>query len=101
MALADSTHFNIPPQPMSSALRVFAEQSHMQLLYVQSDVARAQANPVQGDLDKQDALGQLLRNTGLEVMYLSGSSATIRIARAPSSVRDTQSDARSENASGG
>lgn len=100
MAVADSAHFNIPPQPLPSALRVFAAQSHMQLLYVQSDVARAQGNPVQGDLEKRDALAQLLRNTGLEVIYGSETSATIRTVRAPSSIRATESDAPGENTSG-
>jgi iron complex outermembrane receptor protein len=99
MAHADAAHFDIPPQPLPSALRVFASQAHMELLYVHSEVARAKGNPVQGDLEKQDALAQLLRNTGLEVIYGSGTSATIRTVRAAVSTRGTPGDASSEGTS--
>jgi len=78
LANADSTKFSIPAEPLPSALKEFAAQAHMQLLYQFSAVENVKANPVRGDLEKRDALAQLLRNTGLEAVYSSGSAATIR-----------------------
>ena len=78
MALADSARFSIPAQPLPQALKAFAAQAHMQLLYQYSAVANAKGNAVSGDLDKHAALEQLLKNSGLEVLYSSDSAATIR-----------------------
>jgi len=80
MARAESVRFDIPIQPLPAALRVFAAQAQMQLLYEQGAVASASGNAVIGEFDKQAALAQLLRNTGLEVVYSSESTATIRPA---------------------
>lgn len=80
LARAESTRFDIAAQPLSAALRAFAGQAHMQLLYEQGAVAGANGNAVIGELDKQTALVQLLRNTGLEIVYSSESAVTIRPA---------------------
>ena len=81
MAMADSAHFNISAQPLPAALKAFAVQANMQLLYQYSAVAGASGNAVIGDLDKHAALEQLLRGTGLAPVYSSESSATIRPIR--------------------
>jgi iron complex outermembrane receptor protein len=81
MAVADSALFDIAAQPMPAALKTFATQAHMQLLYQYSAVASARGNAVNGDLEKHAALEQLLKNSGLEVIYSSDSVATIRPAR--------------------
>jgi hypothetical protein len=78
MAIADSAQFSIAAQPMSAALKTFAAQAPMQLLYQYSAVSRATANPVSGELDKHAALELLLKNTGLEPVYSSETAATIR-----------------------
>jgi iron complex outermembrane receptor protein len=83
-ALADSVVFNIDTQSMSSALRAFAVQAHMQLLYRYSVVRNLTANPVHGSLDRHAALEQIIRNTGLEVVYSSDNAATIRPQQHPS-----------------
>lgn len=94
MAVADSAQFDIPAQPLPAALKAFAAQAHMQLLYPYEVVAGAQANPVSGDLDKHAALAQLLRNTGLEVIYSSESAATIRRKRPPAPPAPTGQNGR-------
>ncbi len=76
--LADTARFDIPAQPMPAALRAFAAQAHMQLLYRYDEVASARANAVSGELDKRDALRGLLLDTGLEAAYSSGDEVTIR-----------------------
>src|ERR1700722_2216461 len=78
MAMADAVRFNISAQPLPQALKAFAAQAHMQLLYQYGAVANARGNAVVGDLDKHTALDQLLKNSGLEVIYSSESAATIR-----------------------
>jgi iron complex outermembrane recepter protein len=78
MAVADSARFDIAAQPLPAALKTFATQAHMQLLYQYSAVASARGNAVNGDLEKHVALEQLLKNSGLEVIYSSDSVATIR-----------------------
>src|SRR5580698_7867454 len=78
LAMADSARFSIPAQALPSALKEFALQSHMQLLYVYGAVQNLKGNPVRGDLEKREALEQLLRNTGLEAVYSSDNAVTIR-----------------------
>jgi len=78
LAAADSQTFDIPAQPLPSALKAYAEQSHVQLLYVYSAVANASGNAVHGDLDTHQALNELLRNTGFEAAYTSDREVTIR-----------------------
>ena len=80
MARAESARFDIAAQPLPAALKAFAGQAHMQLLYEHDAVAGTNGNAVIGELDKQTALIQLLRNTGLEAVYSSESAATIRPA---------------------
>jgi iron complex outermembrane recepter protein len=79
MAFADKVHFEIPAQAMPGALKTFAAQAHMQLLYQYKVVENVKANSVSGDLEKRAALEQLLRNSGLEAVYTSDSAATIRL----------------------
>jgi outer membrane receptor protein involved in Fe transport len=78
LAIADSQSFDIPAQPLTSALKTFAAQSHVQLLYVYSAVANSTGNAVHGDLDTREALAELLRNTGFEAAYTSDREVTIR-----------------------
>ena len=78
VALADSAHFRIEAQPLSAALKEFAQQAHMQLLYEHTVVAGVTGNAVSGVLDKHRALERLLRNTGLEAVFTSANAATIR-----------------------
>src|SRR5882672_8915989 len=50
----------------------------MQLLYRYDVVSHATASPVTGQLEKHAALELLLRGTGLEAVYSSDNTATIR-----------------------
>ncbi len=78
-ASADPAQFDITPQPLPDALKHFAAQAKMQLLYRYDIVSHAMANPVAGALEKHFALEQLLRGTGLEAIYSSENTATIRL----------------------
>src|SRR5438132_13390247 len=68
-ANADPAQFDIAPQALPDALKNFAAQAKMQLLYRYDVVRDATASPVTGQLEKRAALEQMLRGTGLEVIY--------------------------------
>ena len=78
MAMADSARFDIPAEALPTALKAFADQAHMQLLYRYDTVVNVTGNAVGGKLEKRAALEQLLRNTGLEAVYSSENAAAIR-----------------------
>ncbi len=81
LAMADSAAFSIPAQPMPAALKAFANQANMEILYKYAEISGVQGNAVTGEIEKHKALEQLLRNTGLEAVYSSESAATIRPLR--------------------
>jgi TonB-dependent receptor len=78
---ADAAKFSIEAQPLPNALKNFAAQAKMQLLYPYELVSHAIANPVSGDLEKHAALDALLKDTGLEAVYSSENTATIRSSK--------------------
>lgn len=77
-AIAQSLRFDIPAQPLPAALKAFADQARIQLLYKANTVQGSTGNAVVGDFDTREALQILLRGTGLEVVYSNDSAATIR-----------------------
>ncbi|MDB6092385.1 MAG: TonB-dependent receptor [Gammaproteobacteria bacterium] len=81
-ANADPARFDITAQPLPDALKNFASQAKMQLLYRFDVVSHATASPVAGHLEKHAALEQLLRGTGLEAVYSNENTATIRLISA-------------------
>lgn len=96
LAMADSVRFDIAAQPLPAALKEFASQANMQLLYRFEVVQSANANAVIGDFDKQAALEMLLDGTGLEAIYSKENAATIRPAK--SGARVTPSNTTSSAA---
>jgi TonB-dependent receptor len=77
-ASADPAKFSIAAQPLPTALKNFAAQAKMQLLYRYDLVSHATASPIAGDLEKHAALDAMLKGTGLEAVYSSENTATIR-----------------------
>jgi len=85
MAVADApTKFDIAAQPLTAALKAYAAQANVQLLYASDAVGALPGNAVIGDFDKRDALARLLQGTGLEAVYSGDSRVTIRPLRLPS-----------------
>src|SRR6202051_213341 len=81
-ASADPARFDIAAQPLPNALKSFAAQAKMQLLYRYDVVSHATARPVTGQLEKHAALERLLQGTGLEAVYSNDNTATIRVISA-------------------
>src|SRR3569833_2671626 len=82
LASADFQRFDILVQSLPAALKAFAAQAHIQLLYVYNVVAEGHGNAVRGELDSRQALVELLRDTGFEAAYVSETEVTIRRANA-------------------
>jgi outer membrane receptor protein involved in Fe transport len=81
-ASADPARFDIAAQPLPTALKNFAAQAKMQLLYRYDIVSRKSASPVSGQLERHAALDLLLQGTGLEAVYSNDNTATIRLISA-------------------
>src|SRR5271168_5299972 len=81
-ASADPARFDITAEPLPNALKHFAAQAKMQLLYRYDVVSRATSTPVTGQLEKHAALERLLEGTGLEAVYSDKNTATIRVMSA-------------------
>src|SRR5277367_1213915 len=81
-ASADPARFDIAAQPLPAALKNFAAQAKMQLLYRYDIVSHKTASPVTGQLERHAALDLLLRGTGLEAVYSNDNTATIRLISA-------------------
>lgn len=76
--------FKIDSQPVDSALKVFAGQSGLQVLFHVEGVAipRGTNSPgVAGTFTPQAALEQLLANTGLRYEFINARTVTIRAAK--------------------
>ncbi|HWX32647.1 MAG TPA: TonB-dependent receptor [Steroidobacteraceae bacterium] len=82
-ASADPARFDITAEPLPNALKHFAAQAKMQLLYRYDVVSHATATPVTGQLEKHAALERLLQGTGLVAVYSDANTATIRAMSAP------------------
>jgi hypothetical protein len=80
---AEAAYFHIVAQSMPTALALFAEQAHVQVLYDYNAVASVRCNGILGQMDKSEALARLLLDTGLEATFSSPTAVTIRSSRTP------------------
>ncbi|MBD0415406.1 TonB-dependent receptor [Oryzicola mucosus] len=66
--------FNIPAQPLDTALNVFGRQSGLQVSLAASTSRGVTARPVSGSLTPQQALSQLLSGTGIPFRISNGTA---------------------------
>lgn len=78
-AFADSqtVPFNIPAQPLGSALTRFSTATGLQVLYEGDIAGSVQAPAVNGNYTPEAALRQLTRNTGLSYRYSDAGTVTL------------------------
>ena len=86
---------DIRPQSVSSALRTFAEQTGMQLIFTESDIGSAATAGVSGNLSPHDALAALLRGTGLQFEITANNVIVVRRPQPLSQVQGVGGDAPS------
>ncbi|WP_407174811.1 STN domain-containing protein [Bradyrhizobium sp. STM 3562] len=84
-AQAASIDFDIPSQPLASALISFADRSGMTILVDEQLVSAFRSSAVRGRLSPSDALRIILAGTGFSIRY-SGDRA-FTLVRAPESTR--------------
>jgi len=70
-------NFRIPSQTLSQALKSFARQSNIQVLFSPDLVANRQSIDISGDFKPRDVLSQLLDGTGLVFRYTSADMVVI------------------------
>lgn len=57
---AQTFNFNVPAQPLASALQAFGQQANLQVLYSPDDVQNLRSHAVSGALSPQAGIEQLL-----------------------------------------
>lgn len=78
--------FHISAAPLGNALIEFSTQSGIQVAAADADVSRVQSNGVTGKFQVREALGLLLKGTGLEFSRAGAQTVAIRTAAAASAV---------------
>jgi outer membrane receptor protein involved in Fe transport len=89
--------YTIAPQPVSTALKAFAAQSDMQLIFTEQHVGLAETSGVTGNYSPHEALAVILEGTDLEfeftqnnviIVRKAGSRATTGTAARSSAIRE-------------
>ncbi|HLR78453.1 MAG TPA: TonB-dependent receptor, partial [Burkholderiaceae bacterium] len=77
---AAETSTAIPPMPLKQALHRFVQDQHLQIVYVTRVADDVHTRGARAGLSQKEALGALLRGTGLTFRYID--AKTIAISRA-------------------
>ncbi|WP_449434127.1 TonB-dependent siderophore receptor [Pseudomonas putida] len=75
---AEQAQFNIPAQPLASALLAFGSQSNLQMLYSPQDLEGKRSTALSGSMEPAEALGRLLQGTGASYQ-IQGNQVTIHV----------------------
>jgi hypothetical protein len=78
--------FDIPPQPLLTALRTYSETTGQAVLVDNTLTVGRQSPGVRGVFDKIEALRRLLAGTGLVASYSSDQAFTLKLAESGESV---------------
>lgn len=73
-----SRTYEIAPQSISTALKLFAAQSGMKLIFAELDVGQARTSGVTGNLSARAALSELLRGTDLQFEVTQNNVIVVR-----------------------
>jgi len=77
--------FDLPAQPLGSALRLYARAAHEQVIFADLDVRGRTAPAIVGAYSADDALHMLLAGTGLEAQRMASGVLQISAASDPQS----------------
>jgi hypothetical protein len=72
-----STDFDIPAQPLATALEAFSAASRYQILVAEHDLATIRSNAVKGVLPPREALARMISGTGLKAKFTAAYAAII------------------------
>ncbi|CAD6873388.1 Ferrichrome-iron receptor [Methylomonas fluvii] len=90
-AIAESAPqaFDIPAQPLHSALQKLADQAGVAVFFTEQQVAGKSAPAVKGRFSSREALQKLLTGSGLSYTFTGESSVSIKTADSGSDARTT------------
>jgi iron complex outermembrane recepter protein len=74
--------YKIAAQSVSTALKAFAAQSNLQLIYTESDVGGAKTTGISGTHTPREALAEILKGTGLAFEFTANNVVVVRKASA-------------------
>ena len=97
---AQEFSFNLPAQPMASAITALAQQSQLQILFDESQLRDLQAPALLGSFSARDALEKLLGNSGLELLPVGEGYVVRKRAQQSSQQNTIQLDAQTIVGSG-
>lgn len=89
---ARSHAFDIPSQPLGSALRALADKTGVQIAYQTSVASGATAPAVKGTMSTEQALGRLLSVSGLRYNFTNANTVTILDAAVAAETGDVGAD---------
>ncbi|SDF65509.1 MULTISPECIES: TonB-dependent receptor domain-containing protein [unclassified Duganella] len=98
-AQAQTRDINIGAGDLKAALDAWSDQSGVQVLYSSADIEGVQTRGVLGPLSADDALKQLLGNSGLQVRH-DGASAVVIFRRPPAAASAAAAPVAAEPAEG-
>src|SRR5579872_1424332 len=85
--------FRINAQPIAGALKEFASQAHLQLIYETTEVGSSIRSPiVAGEFTPEDALIRILAHTNLDYKIINNRTISIRSAEGASRSETTASN---------
>lgn len=99
-AAAQTAAFDIPAQPLSAALRQFAGQSGVQIVFAPGLGEGRTSRPVRGTLDAEAALRQLLQGSWLELRRDGATWTVAPAAASGGSLKEVTVTAEAERAGG-
>lgn len=80
---SETVEFDIPASTLPQALRAFARQSRVELVFAERGFDDVRTQAVVGSFPRERALEMLLAGTGLQVGYGSGNSVIVQRADVP------------------
>jgi iron complex outermembrane recepter protein len=78
-ALAEDAHnFNIPAQPLASAIDSLSKQSGLHVFYADNVIQGRESTEVKGSYTPQQALGQMLVGSGVETSFTGENTVALK-----------------------
>lgn len=78
---SEGTAFDIPAQPLPAALDAYSRQAGIQILVPYDAASAHRSRRLRGRMTRREALRRLLVGTGLEIVDMTATAATVRRAR--------------------
>lgn len=74
----DARNFNIPAQPLASAIDSLSKQSGLHVFYADNVMQGRESTEVKGNYTPQQALGQMLAGSGVETSYTGENTVALK-----------------------